>query len=71
MVGKFQWLVNARPDIAFAVKTLARETSKVAPDSWRKVKHLLRYLQGTSELRFAIKPGYALQADDKHELHIF
>jgi len=46
VVGKLQWLVTARPDIAFSVKTLARETSGVTPDSWRKVKHLLRYLQG-------------------------
>eukprot|EP00969_Alexandrium_andersonii_P255664 11301490-Alexandrium_andersonii.AAC.1 len=43
----------------------------MTPDSWRKVKLLLRYPQGTSDLRFAAKPDVALQASDKHELHIF
>eukprot|EP00969_Alexandrium_andersonii_P229087 10117292-Alexandrium_andersonii.AAC.1 len=71
VVGNLQRLVNVRPDVAFAVKTLARETSNITPDSWCKAKHLLRYLQGTSDLHFAAKPDVALQASDKHELRIF
>eukprot|EP00969_Alexandrium_andersonii_P291463 12882545-Alexandrium_andersonii.AAC.1 len=71
VIGKLQWLVNVRPDLAFAVEILARETSNVIPDSWRKVKHLLRYLQGISEMHFTVKPNVALQANDKHELHIY
>eukprot|EP00969_Alexandrium_andersonii_P001393 61206-Alexandrium_andersonii.AAC.1 len=36
VVGKLQWLANVRPDVVFAAKTLARETSNAAPDSWLK-----------------------------------
>ena len=72
VVGKLQWLVTARPDIAFRVKTLARETSGVTPDSWRKVKHLLRYLQGTKNIVFKIQPDVRLQSSEVDlDLHVF
>ena len=72
VIGKLQWLVTARPDIAFSVKTLARETSGVTPDSWRKAKHLLRYLQGTKNLVFKIQPDVRLQSSEVDlDLHVF
>ena len=72
VVGKLQWLVTARPDIAFSVKTLARETSGVTPDSWRKVKHLPRYLQGTKNIVLKTQPDVRLQSSDVDlDLHVF
>eukprot|EP00969_Alexandrium_andersonii_P028955 1264145-Alexandrium_andersonii.AAC.1 len=71
VVGNLRRLANVRPDVAFAVKTLARETSNIIPDSWRKDKHLRRYLQGTSGLYFVVEPDVARQVSDKHGLRIF
>ena len=65
-------MVAARPDIAFSVTTLAREASGATPDSWRKVTHLLRYLQGTKNLVFKIQPDVRLQSSDVDlDLHVF
>ena len=40
--------VTSRPDIAFAVRNLARFTSKPTIDHWIAFKRVLCYLQGTT-----------------------
>jgi len=50
-VGALLYLANStRPDIAFAVSLLARHTHSPTVRHWQGVKHLLRYLKGTSDL---------------------
>jgi hypothetical protein len=48
IVGKCMYLSTCtRPDIAFAVRELARFMSNYGKEHFRAAKHLLRYLQGT------------------------
>jgi hypothetical protein len=47
-IGCLNWAaVHTRPDIQYAVSTLARYSSKYTYRHWQVVKHLLRYIQGT------------------------
>ena len=48
LVGSLMYL--ARPDIAFAVGTLARFSSKPNQTHWTAAKRALRYLKGTRDL---------------------
>lgn len=48
VVGKVMYLATTtRPDIAFAVRELAKFMSNYGLAHWAAAKHLLRYLQGT------------------------
>ena len=50
-VGALTYLTtHTRPDIAFAVSILARHSQSPTLRHWNGVKHLLRYLRGTSDL---------------------
>jgi hypothetical protein len=50
-VGALNWAALAtRPDIAFAVATVARFAANPGPAHWEAVKHIYRYLAGTREL---------------------
>jgi hypothetical protein len=42
--------LGTRPDIAFAVQTLSRYSSKFGPTHWNAVKRVFSYLKGTKEL---------------------
>jgi hypothetical protein len=42
--------IVTRPDIAYAVNTLSQFNVKPSQTHWNAVKHVLRYLQGTSSL---------------------
>ena len=47
-IGSLMYLsVSTRPDITYAVNTLARFTSKPTKEHWTALKRLLRYLRGT------------------------
>ena len=49
-VGSLQYLATmTRPDIAYAVSTLARFNCKPGPSHWHAVKHLLRYCKATMD----------------------
>ena len=49
-VGRLLYLsTRTRPDIAFAVGTIAKFTSRPTETHWTAVKHLLRYIAGTRE----------------------
>jgi hypothetical protein len=47
IIGSLRYLVNTRPDIAFAVGFLSRFMEAPAADHLAAVKHLLRYISGT------------------------
>ena len=50
-IGALMYLANCtRPDIAFSVNLLARYNSAPTLRHWNGVKHLLRYLHGTSDI---------------------
>ena len=50
IVGKCQFLVPRRPDIAFATNRLARSVAKPSKSDIIASKHVLRYLRGTMDL---------------------
>jgi transposase InsO family protein len=50
-VGALNWAaLSTRPDIAFAVATVARFAANPGPVHWEAVKRIYRYLAGTREL---------------------
>ena len=56
VVGKLQWLVYTRPDLACATKELARALNKPTTQDWKRMKHVVRYLQGTKHYKFTVQP---------------
>ena len=47
-VGKLLYLaIRTRPDIAYAVSSVARFTTNPTEEHWKAVKHIFRYLLGT------------------------
>ena len=70
--------LGTRPDIAYAVQTVSRFTSKPGLDHWEAVKRIFRYLKGTRELWLAYGGnekdllGYAdadgSMAEDRHAI---
>ena len=56
-VGCLIWLaINTRPDIiSYAVSQVARFSSSPTKDHWKAVKHILRYLRGTSDLGIQVE----------------
>jgi len=53
IIGSLRYLVNTRPDIAFAVGVVSRYMEAPGKEHWAAVKHILRYLKGT--VRFGCK----------------
>ncbi|XP_049394900.1 secreted RxLR effector protein 161-like [Solanum stenotomum] len=50
-ISALMYLANAtRPDIAFSVNLLARYSYSPTRRHWNGIKHILRYLKGTSDL---------------------
>lgn len=50
-IGALMYLTNCtRPDISFAVNLLARFSSSPTKRHWNGIKHILRYLRGTTDL---------------------
>ena len=50
-IGALMYLANyTRPDIAFSVNLLARYCSAPTKRHWNGIKHILRYLCGTSDM---------------------
>ena len=57
-VGSLTYLAQCtRPDIAYAVGTLARYNSNPSPIHWKAVKHLFRYLKGTMDYELVYQPS--------------
>jgi hypothetical protein len=50
-IGALMYLANnTRPDIAFAVNLLARYSASPTKRHWTRIKNILRYLHGTTDL---------------------
>ena len=50
-IGVLMYLANyTQPDIAFSVNLLARYCSTPTKRHWNEIKHILRYLRGTSDM---------------------
>ncbi|XP_034568546.1 secreted RxLR effector protein 161-like [Setaria viridis] len=52
IVGSLRYLVNARPDLAFAVGYVSRFLEEPHEDHLVVVKHILRYVEGTKNWGF-------------------
>ena len=57
MVGKLILLTPTRPDIAYAVRIVSRFMSKPQEPHARAVKHLYRYLRGTTDFALLYRRG--------------
>ena len=57
MVGKLIFLIHTRPDIAYAVSIVSRFMSKPQEPHARAVKHLYRYLRGTTDFALLYRRG--------------
>ena len=61
-VGKLLYLsTRTRPDIAYAVNTVAKFTAYPTEQHWKAVKHIFRYLAGT--INFGLKYSKTEQAE--------
>ena len=60
VVGKLQWLSFTRPDMSYSTKELARGLHQLTEADWKKAKHLLRYLRGTSNYTQQLRPTTTL-----------
>jgi len=49
LIGSLMYMVNTRPDIAFAVNSLSQFMVEPKRMHWIAAKHILRYLHGTVE----------------------
>ena len=50
VISALMYLANyTRPDIAFSINLLARYSSAPTRRHWNRIKHVLRYLRGTSD----------------------
>jgi len=57
-VGALMYLaVSTRPDIAYACGVLARFSSNPGPAHWKAVKHLMRYVKGTVDVKLTYGPS--------------
>ena len=56
-VGMLQWMTYTGPDICYATEELARDLTAPTAHSLQKLKHLLRYLQGTRSLNYIVRPA--------------
>ena len=56
-VGKLLWRSPIRPDIQIAVKELTRGLQLPMHSHQHRLKQLLRYLQGTTEFKFVLRPN--------------
>ena len=71
-VGKLQWLCPIRDDLRYACKELARGLSAPTRADMTKLKHLLRYLQGTKDYVCRLRPSHTLSGyDNTFELDVY
>ena len=57
MIGKLQYVVDTRPDIALAVEIVARFSTKPKENHMMAIKRILRYLKGTEDYGLWYKLG--------------
>jgi hypothetical protein len=61
LVGKLQYLVNTRPDIAYSVSKLARKCSSPRVVHWKAAQRVLGYLRGTLDFKLVFRKDGSLQ----------
>ena len=67
--SKLQWLATVRTDRLFPTKELARGLAAPTVEHQQQLKHLLRYLKGTTDYALKLKPSHQLsQLPTKLEL---
>ena len=64
LVGKLQWLAYTRPDMAYSIKELARSIQQPSIRDQKKLKHVIRYLAGTTTYKLSIRPTIKLTTHD-------
>ena len=69
-VGKLQWMTYTRPDICYATKELARALQQPTSADQQKLKHLLRYIKGTTHYKQIIRPTVKL-TQTTYDLNIY
>ena len=69
-VGKLQWMTYTRPDICYATKELARALQQPTSSDQQKLKHLLRYIRGTTHYKQIIRPTVKL-TQTTHDLNVY
>ena len=57
MIGKFQYVVHTRLDIALAVGMLARFSANPKENHMMEIKRIMRYLKGTKDYGLWYKLG--------------
>jgi hypothetical protein len=57
IIGSLRYLVNTRPDIAFAVGVASRFMEAPDKEHWAMVKRIVRYIAGTIHLGLTYKKG--------------
>ena len=57
MIGKLQFVVHARPDIALAVGMVARFLANPKESHMMEIKRIMRYLKGTQDYGLWYKLG--------------
>lgn len=70
LVGSLSYIANGtRPDISFAVNSLAQHAASPTREDWQAGKRVLRYLQGTKHYSLRVNPneeGFKIYADASH-----
>ena len=69
VVGRLQWICPLRPDLNYPVKELARALSAPTIEDKFKMKHVLRYIKGTLDYSFVLRP-YIKLSDAQSELDL-
>jgi len=57
IIGSLRYLVNTRPDIAYAVGVASRFMEAPDKEHWAVVKRIVRYIAGTIHLGLRYKKG--------------
>ena len=63
-------MTYTRPDICYATKELARDLTAPTTHSQQKLKHLLRYLQGTKNLNYIVRPA-SMSTKDEIQVDVY
>ena len=53
-IGRLMWIVPERPDLAFAVKEMARRVQNPTEQDLGVLKRLLRYIRGTTKMQLCL-----------------
>ena len=70
VVGQRQWEAPVRPDCAFTMKELARGLNEPTLASFRKLKHLLRYIKRNTSLQNLIATKTLHRSFGQTRLHL-